>query len=286
MKVLFICLLSAMSLAVHSQPLHIDLYAGAAHYQGDLQTKKFDLSQSNPAFGLGLSYGISRQFTLRGAANFIKIEGSDETGDAAKNVAYRNLSFQSNVWEAQLAMEFNLLDIEERGFAPYIFAGVAAFHFNPYAFDNSHNKVFLRPLTTEGQGLAQYPEKKLYANNQIALPFGGGIKFALSDQLQVGIEIGLRKLFTDYLDDVSGTYADSSLLSAARGPQAIAFAYRGREIHGSSRYPTAGNIRGNPQKKDWYYTTGLKISYVIAGKGGNGARKSQKGKLGCPTNVY
>ncbi len=283
MKSTLTILLCCFLLSAQAQPFHIDLYLGAANYQGDLQTKRFSLSEAKPAIGLGLSYDITNKFTARGAASYMKVSGSDQQGAAAKDVSFRNLRFRSSILEAQLALEYNFLDIEERGFTPYVFGGVAVFHFSPYTYDSADNKVFLRSLATEGQGLAQYPEKTLYSNNQFAIPFGGGIKLAMTDKLHVGIELGLRKLFTDYLDDVSGTYADSSILAAARGAQAARFAYRGAEIGVTSGYPAAGSQRGNPKNKDWYYTTVFKISYGLGGGSGSGGRKS---KLGCPTNVF
>ncbi len=282
MKSSLTILLCVLLLNAQAQPLHVDLYLGAANYQGDLQTKRFSLNEAKPALGLGLSYDLSNKFILRGAASYMKVSGSDQQGAAAKDVAFRNLRFRSSVLEAQLALEYNFLDIEERGFTPYVFGGIAVFHFNPYAYDSADNKVFLRSLGTEGQGLSQYPEKQLYSNNQFAIPFGGGVKLALTDKLQVGLELGLRKLFTDYLDDVSGTYADSSILAAARGPQAAAFAFRGSEIPGSTGYPAANSRRGNPGNKDWYYLTTLRISYALGSRNGGGKRS----KLGCPTNVY
>ena len=283
MKSYLTLLLSVLMCSAHAQPFHVDLYLGAANYQGDLQTKRFSLKEAKPAVGLGLSYDITSKLTIRGAASYMKVSGSDEQGAAAKDVAFRNLRFRSTVLEGQMALEYNLLDIEERGFTPYVFGGVAIFHFNPYSYDSADNKVFLRSLATEGQGLSQYPEKKLYSNNQFAIPFGGGIKLALTDKLQVGLELGLRKLFTDYLDDVSGTYADSSVMAAARGPQAAAFAYRGREIAGATGYPAAGSMRGNAKNKDWYYVTALSISYALGSRSGAGGKRS---KLGCPTGVY
>ncbi len=278
---LLLCLVSISSRA----QLHADLYAGIANYQGDLQTKRFDINQSKPNIGVGLSYDLSPHFIIRGAANYLKVAGADAKPGAIKDQVVRNLSFQSTIWEAQLGLEYNILDIEERGFTPYLMAGIAAYHFNPYAFNPAGNKVFLRSLATEGQGLSQYPGKQLYKNNQLAIPFGGGIKLALTDRLQVGLEIDMRKLFTDYLDDVSGTYADSAILAGARGAQAAAFAYRGTELAGAAGYPVEGAIRGNPKHKDWYFTTGLKISYSLGniGKLGGSAKKS---KTGCPVNVY
>ncbi len=283
MKKIPLLILLTAPMYIQAQRIHADLYAGAANYQGDLQGKKIVLLNSGPAFGLGLSYDLSNKFILRGSANYLKVKGSDNNS-ASKGLQSRNLSFKTSVWEAQLAMEFNLLDMSERSFTPYVFAGIAAFHFNPYAFDSTGTKVYLRSLGTEGQGLTAYPEKKQYNNNQLAIPFGGGVKLALSDNLQVGIEIGLRKLFTDYLDDVSGTYADSTILANGRGQQAVAFAYRGAEIPGSPRYPAEGATRGNPGKKDLYYVGGIKISYLLGN--GSGKGNSRKNKTGCPTSVY
>jgi Outer membrane protein beta-barrel domain len=274
------------SLTIHSQSIHLDFYGGVANYQGDLQNKRFDLKESKPAVGLGLSYDITSKLIIRGAANYMNVSGSDASGNAAGKVSFRNLRFRSAILEAQLAFEYNLLDMEQRGFAPYVFAGIAAFHFNPYSFDKAGKKIFLRSLGTEGQGLSRYPQKKLYANNQWALPFGGGIKLALNDKLQVGIEMGLRKLFTDYLDDVSGSYADSAALAAGRGSLAAAFAYRGSEINPSAVYPAEGSIRGNAKNKDWYFTTGIKISYALSGKQESNYGRGRKSKLGCPANVF
>lgn len=232
-----------------SQRLHADLYAGVANYQGDLQGKRFTFTNAKPAIGLGLSYDLTNKLIIRGVASFMKVEGDDKYNTTAKGIQFRNLRFKSNILEAQLGLEYNLFDLSERSYTPYAFTGVAAFHFRPYTFDSAGTKVLLRNLSTEGQGLSQYPDRKLYNTKQFAIPFGGGFKLALTEKLQVGIEIGLRKLFTDYLDDVSATYADSALLSAARGPLAVAFAYRGDEIPGSPGYPDAGSQRGNEKLK-------------------------------------
>lgn len=136
-------IISSSYLNSYSQSLHLDLYGGIANYQGDIQTKTLDLDQAKPAVGLGLSYELSNRFIIRGAASYMKLTASDQkTSETAKNTFFRNLNFTSDILEAQLALEYNLLDIEERGFSPYVFAGIAAFHFNPYTSDPSGKKYF------------------------------------------------------------------------------------------------------------------------------------------------
>ena len=287
MKGIIIALTIAIPVWGSAQRLHADLYAGVANYQGDLQGKRLTFTGAKPGIGLGLSYDLTNKFILRGAASYMKISGDDKKNTTAKGVEFRNLSFESHVLEAQLALEYNLYDLSERSFTPYAFAGVTAFHFQPYAFSTTGEKVLLRPLSTEGQGLAQYPSVKPYNTKQLAIPFGGGLKLALSDRIQVGVEIGLRKLFTDYLDDVSYNYVDSAVLLAAKGPTAVAFAYRGDEVGGPA-YPAEHSQRGSIDNKDWYYFTAFRLSYSLGGNGGGGEgrRGSKRSKLGCPTQVY
>lgn len=265
-----------------AQRLSADLYAGVANYQGDLQGSRFTFSQAGAAIGLGASYRISNRFTGRAAFTFARIAGNDKQNKEGKGVDLRNLNFKSNIWELQLAAEFDIMDLEYHSFAPYIFAGGAVFRHNPFTFDSDNNKVFLKPLSTEGQGLAEYPDRKPYSLTQFAIPFGGGVKLRMSDRVQLAVEVGLRKLFTDYLDDVSTNYVDSSILAAARGPLAAELAYRGDELPQGGTYPDAGAQRGSPKHKDWYYTTGLKVSYRL----GNGNGTGRNGAVGCPTNIF
>ena len=278
MKYLIIFLIISFPAAVNAQRLHLDLYGGAANYQGDLQQKRFTLAGSKPAVGVGFSYDVSPHVIARVAGNYMKIAGDDNSPSNDKSLAFRNLRFTSVIKELQLGLEYNLFSLEERSATPYVFGSIALFHFDPYTNTDSGNKVFLRDFGTEGQGLPQYPDKKLYSNNQFSIPFGFGVKVILGERIQVGAELGFRKLFTDYLDDVSGNYADSAALAGARGILATELAYRGAGPH-----PADGTMRGNAKLKDWYYTTGIKLSYKLGGYGGG--KRGEK-KLGCPTNVF
>ena len=281
MKHISLCLsLIIVSFISFAQNLHADLFAGISTYQGDLQGKRFSLSQSRPAVGLGISYNLSSKFILRTGFTYGKVEGNDKKNTNAKGIEFRNLNFKSSITELHLGLEYNLLDLSYRDVSPYVFAGVAMYHFNPYTNNAAGNKVFLKPLSTEGQGLSQYPGRRPYKLTQFAIPFGGGLKFSLSDNLQVGLEIGLRKLFTDYLDDVSMSYVDSATLFAARGAQAVDLAYRGDEVPGNTGYPAAGAQRGNAKYKDWYYFSGIRVSYRLNNK------KNGKDNLSCPAKIY
>jgi hypothetical protein len=174
--------------------------------------------------------------------------------------------------------------MNQKRWSPYLFGGIAVYHYNPYTFDQRGNKIFLQPLGTEGQGLPGY-DRGLYNLTQLAIPFGGGIKYAISDKVQLGLEVGLRKLFTDYLDDVSGNYADEKDLLNGRGQEAVDISYRGDErINGTATYPTKGTQRGSPKYKDYYYFTGLHLSFRL-GDGGEGSRRmgGKKDMAALPT---
>ena len=101
----------------------------------------------------------------------------------------------------------------------------------------------------------------------------------------------MRKLFTDYLDDVSTSYADQADLLAEKGQLAVNMAYRGDELPGGNpNYPSKGAQRGGAKYKDWYYFLGLHHTYRLGGSdggggGGYGGAKMRGGKkrnYGCP----
>lgn len=267
-----------------AQRLHLDVYAGVSNYQGDLQDAVFTLKNSKPAFGIGLTYDLTNHFALRGSLNIAKVEGDDAQNKAGKGTELRNLNFKSNITEGNLALQYNILDISEYGFTPYVFVGAAVYKFNPYTtVDSSDAKIYLQPLRTEGQGLAEYPDRKPYKLTQFAIPFGGGIKLALTENIEAGFELGFRKLFHDYLDDVSTNYADPVILASNVSPLSADLAFRGDELPNGITFPGAGEQRGNPKLKDWYYITGLRLSFLL-GNGNGGGRKSRG--TGCPTNIY
>jgi len=265
-----------LSLVSTSQGLHLNLFLGTSNYQGDLQDKAFSFNQAHLAGGLGLSYDVTNHFSIRTIFKIGKISASDEKG---RNKA-RNLDFSSQLTEGDLDLQYFITTLGQHTLTPYVFAGVALYHFDPYTTDSTGRKYYLKPLSTEGEGIIPGIEK--YNLTQVSIPFGAGVKMPLSDNINVGFEIGFRKSFTDYLDDVSGSYAPEEVLFANRGAKAVELAYRGGEVKGGSPVYPEGTQRGNQRQNDWYYFTGFTLSCRLLNGNLGGSGKG----LACPKNVY
>ncbi|NML23758.1 porin family protein [Pseudoflavitalea sp. G-6-1-2] len=284
-KLLVWCLL--LPAAGYSQSkFSLNLFGGFSSYQGDLQDKRFTLDQSNLAIGAGLQYDFTPNLAVRLGFVYGKLEADDKQNSGLRRL--RNLNFQTSLFETHLLMQYTLFDLSEKRISPYVFGGAALFHFNPYTHDLNGNKYYLKPLSTEGQGIIAGRDE--YSLTQFAIPFGVGVKFQVSEKVGLGFEVGLRKTFTDYIDDVSTTYVDQFQLAAAKGPmgtKAVELAYRGDELkEGNPVYPDAGTVRGGSKQKDWYYFTGLTLSIRLGSGNGGGSSYSgwngRRSRLGCP----
>src|SRR5215471_1474515 len=258
-RLTWLSLFILMTVGANSQTFLFDIGGGLMNYGGDLQRKTLTLSQSHPFIQGGLGVQINTHWAGYFSLAAGEVSGSDTKGDVNSKTYKRNLSFYSNVSEVSLLLEYNLFDISGmKNFTPYGFAGIGALRFKPYTFDTANNKVYLQPLGTEGEGIPELSDKPLYNQLTFEIPFGVGIKYAISPTFIIGGEFGFRKLFTDYLDDVSAfNYADTAVLRSVRGQQAAELSFRADEIPGS-KYPITAQ-RGNPDKKDTYYTFELKL---------------------------
>jgi hypothetical protein len=247
---------------VKDKSASVSLFTGIVNYQGDLKPNSITLNHSGFSAGLFYRKPLTKLFAIRAGVNYGTIRAADEWN--REYLKPRNLSFTTTIKEAYAGLELAIFDIAAKRFTPYLYGGIAVFHFNPWANDASGTKIYLQPLSTEGQGLPQYPDKRPYKLTNIALPFGGGFRFALSGAVDIGIELSQRKTFTDYLDDVSGSYVDRNALFQAKGAKAVEMAYRGGQIPlGSPLYPAHGEQRGTPTESDWYYFGGITIGIKL-----------------------
>jgi hypothetical protein len=299
-----------LPVAAHTQHIDIDLFGGISNYQGDLQPSFFTVKGNSPGAAIILKYGLNQNFYIRTGFSFGSMSGTDE--DKSDDRRPRNLNFRSKLQEFDLGLEYRLIKPSTFPVTPYGFVAFGVFHFNPYTFyGNSNEKIYLQPLSTEGQGLTGYPERPAYKLTQFCIPYGVGVKWQINCNLNVGFEFRHTKTFTDYLDDVSTTYVDQKELLAQRGQLAVDLAWRRDEFDGRPYPVNAGSTdRGNPVQKDWFYfagfTIGLKLNdcetgmFTLGGlfKTGSGTvgnnkrsganwgpsgRKGARKKLGCPS---
>src|SRR5690606_3987873 len=168
---------------------------------------------------------LSEHITARTYFTYTTLAGDDKKGNAAMKA--RNLNFKTSLFDWELTAQYNVFSLNSRWWTPYVFAGIGAFHYNPYTKDAAGEKVFLRPLSTEGQGFI--PGVESYKLTQFCIPFGFGFDYSLNEDMRIGLEFGYRKTFTDYLDDVSTTYVDETALLNAKGQVAVDLAWRGDE---------------------------------------------------------
>ncbi|MBK8490300.1 MAG: hypothetical protein IPL49_05165 [Saprospirales bacterium] len=248
------------------EDLSLGFSVGISNYQGDLTPQGISsFGRTSPTGALFLRILHSDFFNTRLNIQYGTVEAHDADGGPGR--VSRNLSFKSHIWEAALIEEVNLLGFHpgtRRFFSPYLFGGVAVFHFNPTT-EYLGQVVELQPLGTEGQGIPGYSGK--YSLFQVAIPIGGGLKLGLGKDATLSIEVGGRKLFTDYLDDVSGPYADSRVLLKGNGPLSAALGNRMGEYYNSDPVNTPGAPRGNPKYQDWYFFSTVSLAFALDGDG-------------------
>lgn len=180
----------------------------------------------------------------------------------------RNLSFRSAIKELSLAAELYPLSLfHDANFAlmPYVVAGIGSFSFNPQAQYNS-SQVSLPLLHTEGEGMKEYPDRPIYKLTQLNVPLGGGVKYEITPFLNLRCELIYRQLFTDYLDDVSATYVNSSVFGRNLPPQVAFLAQKMADRRQKSLYSYnehEGEIRGNKTNNDAYFSINIKFSLAL-----------------------
>ncbi len=260
----------------------VGLAAGVSNYYGDLQQRWIPKKYYHPVGGITYKYFLSPRFGLRAGMMYTQLSAADSTSDVPIYRG-RNLSFKTNLLEFHGGFEFNFLPITRERFkvSPYVFGAIAVFHHDPYAIDAAGNKVYLKPLSTEGQGLDRYPDRTPYGLMNISFPVGGGMKFFVGKKLMITTELGFRYTTTDYLDDVSKSYVSLDTLRMYRGQQAADFSFRGDEIttfapEGGAIYPDYKYKRGDSRANDWYWFGTLGVSVYLDAFGNRSDYKPTK----------
>ena len=234
------------------------ILGGTGYYIGDLNNTHFNNIRA--AGGITFRKNFDRRFCFKSCILYTNVYADDakSSDNINKN---RNLHFKSDVIELSGQVEFNFLPYETGNslypFTPFVFTGVSLFNFNPRAEASDGQWYALQELGTEGQGTTAFPNRKKYALTQMSIPFGGGVKIGVSDDFNIIIEYGLRKTFTDYIDDVSTTYA--GLPSEFDN---VTIELSDRSLDGPQQ---AGIARGDETNKDWYSFAGVTVSFRLKG---------------------
>jgi|SRR5450432_755777 len=262
--------------------------------QGTTFLKDYNMNATKLAFGIYLAAHPSEVFGFRLSANFGSVEGDDAyiNPKGGEEVARlnRNLDFKSSITEANLMLELyptvlfedQPTDVTGR-LRPYGVIGIGVFHFNPmgeYVDPNTSQTtwVYLQPLHTEGEGFSA--ARPNYALTQLNIPMGLGLKYYMSEKVNLSLEFLYRKTFTDYIDDVSTTFVDPAVLTAnlPAGSSTIAVAMSNKSPYAgvpNSGY-NPGDKRGDPTQNDAYFTIGFKLGIRL----GNNDRYSNSTR--CP----
>ena len=216
---------------------------------------------------INLKNNFDNQKSIRFGLTYGQLSGADsrsmsgKNGDSRRN---RNLSFFTDILEFSAMFDYNFrpfgIDKYEYRFTPYVVGGLGLFHFNPKT-EYKGTVYELQPLSTEGQNLIKYPNKNSYALTTLAIPMGAGLRFALTDHLRLDFEVNYRFTTTDYLDDVSGTYADNPTIKSNYGE--ISAALADRRIEKGLAPFEEGTARGSAKYRDGYLLVGLHLRYTI-----------------------
>jgi hypothetical protein len=232
---------------------------GGMYYIGDLNPMQH-FKNTQAAGGLMYRFNIHSRLSIRANLVYgnVTADDSQSNSELLKN---RNLNFTSSIYELAGGIEFNYFPFEighdrYKGTA-YILTEIGIFHMDPKTRLNGDD-YFLQQLGTEGQGTS-LSTKQNYSLNQLCVPIGVGVRMTLGKRASLNLEIGLRKTFTDYLDDVhSDTYIDPFKLAEESGENTSVVELSNRSLDGSQY-----GKRGTSSTKDWYVFSGFMLTFKL-----------------------
>ena len=235
---------------------------GTGYYLGELNPNGHFKGRLQPGFGGFLRYNLTRQFGIRAALNQTRLRYHDADSDDPW-ISNRNLHFRNAITEGSVVAEFNysryqIGNTKDR-FTGYLFAGLSLYSHMPEAeIDGIWYE--LQPLGTEGQGTTAGGGR--YSTTGFAVPFGFGFKWNLGHFSALNIEWGMRRTWSDHLDDVAGYYASLAVLEDESGPLSEMLSEERLEIEGTLEDP-AGQMRGYNGLDDRFAMVQVSLTFRI-----------------------
>ncbi|WP_370087207.1 DUF6089 family protein [Ekhidna sp.] len=229
---------------------------GTSTYFGELNYNKSindDLSQISAAIEARLLNRIGARID----ASYFTLSGADRNAADSSFQRQRNLSFNSRNLHFQLHTIYYLKpyqgDYYKRwNFDPFLFSGVGYLKYNPTA-ELGGERYLLREARTEGVD---------YKKWVTTIPVGVGAKFKVNEFLNVNAEVSYHFTFTDYIDDVSNTYAmefpnsTAELLSDRKDEVGVTNPEYYDQIQ-------PGSPRGNPDNNDSFLQISIRAEIFL-----------------------
>lgn len=174
---------SAQQRATLTQKSEIGGGIGTLNYAGDL-VRIYNPSFTQPAITAFYRNNISSIVSFRAGLTGGKLKASDRDHPIDAFASQRGYSFNITVVEAHTVFEYHFLDWRDSKrklrFTPYLMTGLVMF------------------------GISGFPEKNAeYSSVQLGIPIGGGVKYVLNPKWYLAVEVATRRLFFDYLDNIS-----------------------------------------------------------------------------------
>jgi hypothetical protein len=251
--------------------LEIGPHAGVSYYMGDLNPMKPFL-QPRLQYGGLVRFNYDNRWTFRFDYAHATVMASDEV---SKWRPERGLNFVANLNDFSIVAEFNFIEYytgnPKKNVSPYIFGGISVFQYTTYA-KVGDNLIDLSNYATEGP---QDPDAKWYnkifgktSPVGVSIPFGVGVKFALSRHMAATVEWRMQKTFTDYLDDVAKVYPEQHAIYTDENGVTY-------DLTDPSGNYLAGQQRGNASFKDWFGMARASLTWKFNLPDGRGCNLSK-----------
>jgi len=240
----------------------LGLTVGTGYYLGELNPTGHFGGRFQPGFGGFLRFNVNRRFGIKASLNRTNLLYYDSDSNDPW-IVNRNLHFRNAITEGAVVAEFNYTRYQigntKDRFAGYLFAGLSLYSHMPEA---QIGDVWyeLQPLGTEGQSSSSGGNR--YATTGFAVPFGFGFKLNLGHFSALNLEWGMRRTWTDHLDDVAGYYASTAVLEDEAGPLAEELSVSRIENEGGLEDPV-GQMRGYNGLDDRFAVMNVSFTFRI-----------------------
>ena len=171
---------------------------GGLQYKGRPTFQDIQWSQTKMCYGIFGRYRYSKNVAFGASIISGKIAGSDDFSPNTGRYNRHN-SFTNNIIETQISAQY-FLPHNRRLYTPfayYGYTGLIFFYNNPHLVNPNPDMYDIQLLNTP----------HLYHKMQIGIPIGIGMNYTLPYFVRVGLDIGWRKTFTDFLDGFTRPYS-------------------------------------------------------------------------------